>query len=710
MAPQIDDLTAALADRYEIQKEIASGATATIHLAEDLRHGRKVALKVLHPELTSSLAAERFLREIEIISRLTHPHILPLYDSGEVGGVVYFVMPFVQGESLRDRLERERQLPLDEAVRIGCEVADALAYAHKHQVVHRDVKPGNILLEEGHAVVADFGIARAISTAGGKRITETGVAVGTPEYMSPEQAYDDEEVDARADLYSLACVMYEMLAGQPPFSGPNARAIMARHVIDPIPPIRTVRPDVPAHVALAIRKALSKAQSDRFTTLNDFVDAIEAKEGAAQESVATSIAVLPFTNMSASPENEYFSDGMTEEIINALTKIEGLNVVSRTSVFALKGKDQDVRTIGEQLSVSCVLEGSVRRSGETLRVTAQLVDTADGYHLWSERYDRDLQDVFAIQDEIAENIVRELRVILSDEEKHAISKAPTGNVEAYDYYLRGRQYFHQSRKKSLQYARQMFARAIEIDSDFALAYAGIADCSSLLRMYYPSQEVTLGQADIASQKALELDSELPEAHAARGFALWQMKRGDEAEQEFEKAIELDPKQFEAHYFYARQSFAKGDLDKAARLFEDASNIRDDYQAAFFAAQSLAAMGREDEAKGAYRRALQIVRDHLELTPDDPRAATMRAVSLCRLGQLEEGLEWAERAVAIDPDDAGVRYNVACLYSLEGQIDKAIGCLEGAIQVGFGNKAWMENDPDLDPLRGDPRFQKLLKNL
>ncbi|MEE9132142.1 MAG: protein kinase [Gemmatimonadota bacterium] len=710
MAHQLEDLKTALADRYAIKHDLGSGATSTIYLAEDLKHHRQVALKVLNPELVATMGAERFLREIKIVAGLTHPHILPLYDSGEIGGFLYYVMPYVEGESLRDRLTREKQLSVKDAVQIAREVADALGSAHTRNIVHRDIKPGNILLEEGHAVVADFGIARAICAAGATHVTETGLAVGTPVYMSPEQASGESDIDERSDLYSLACVLYEMLAGNPPFVGPNARAIIARHLMDPVPPLTTVRPDIPANVVTAITKALSKEPVDRFPTVTDFADALVAEAPEGDESTARSIAVLPFDNMSASAENEYLSDGITEEIINALAKIGGLAVVSRTSAFAYKGKKLDVRTIGEQLNVACVLEGSVRKSGDRLRITAQLVSVADGYHLWSERYDREMADVFAIQDEIAENIARALRVILSEDEKRAIAKVPPADVEAYEYYLRGRQFFHTNLKRSLRFAREMFTRAIEIDPDYALAWAGIADCSSLLRMYYPASESSLEQADAASSKALELDPNLPEAHAARGFALWQMQRDEEAKHEFETAIELDPQQFEARYFYARQCFTQGDLEKAARLFEEASSVRADYPAAFFAAQSHAALGREAEARAAYRRALEVVGHHLELNPDDPRAATMRAVSLCRLGQRQEGLEWAERAIAIDPEDAGVCYNVACLYALEGQTEKAIDKLECAIQVGFGARNWIANDPDLDSLRDHPRFRALLEGL
>jgi serine/threonine protein kinase/Flp pilus assembly protein TadD len=683
---------------------------ATVYLADDLKHHRKVAVKVLKPELSATLAAERFLREIEIVAALSHPNILPLHDSGAAAGFLYFVMPYVDGESLRERLEREGQLGTEEAVRITCEVADALAAAHRHGVVHRDVKPANILLEADHALVADFGIARAVSAAGAEELTETGIAVGTPHYMSPEQAYGEEDIDHRSDLYSLACVLYEMLVGQPPFTGPNSRAIIARHLVDIVPPIRTVRPEVPMGIARSVRRALSKAAADRFPTLTDFAQALKARDADPQEQAGKSIVVLPFTNMSATPEDEYFSDGITEEIINALTKIEGLQVVSRTSAFAFKGRNQDVRAIGEQLNVSSVLEGSVRRSGNRLRITAQLVNTSDGYHLWSDRYDREIEDVFVVQDEIAEAITQRMQVILSEEDKRTLARIPTTSVNAYEFYLRGRQYFHQFRKKSLEYARQMFEKAIEIDPAYVLAHAGAADCSSLLHMYYPTEPGNLERADRDSRKALDLDPESPEAHAARGFALWQMGNHEEAQSRFEAAMRLDPMQFEARYFFARASFQRGELKKAARLFEEAASVRDDYQASFFAAQSYAALGRNEDAEAAYRRALQVAQDHLELNPDDPRAVTMCAVARCRLGDKVGGLECAEAALSIDPDDAGVRYNVACLYSLEGETDRAIAALEAAIRAGFGRRDWIEHDPDLAPLRDDPRFQSLLASL
>ncbi len=423
-----------------------------------------------------------------------------------------------------------------------------------------------------------------------------------------------------------------------------------------------------------------------------------------------SIAVLPFANLGASSDHEFLSDGITEEIINALSRIEGLNVVSRTSAFSYKGRSEDVRKIGRELGVQAVLEGSVQAVGSKLRITTQLVDVAGGFHLWSERFDREMQDVFAIQDEIAENVVRTLRVFLREDERRALARLPTSNVRAYEYFLRGRQFLYQSRKKSLEFAREMFRRAIQSDPDYALAYAGVANASALIHMYYPTSEGNLEQADEASRKALQLDPGLADAHAARGFALSMLKRFDEAEEEFKTAIDLDPKLFEARYFYARTRFQQGELADAARLFEEASQLREDYQSTFFAAQSHEAMGNTHEAEKLYRRALQVAERHMELNPDDPRAATMRAVSLCRLGEAEEGLHWAEQALAIDPEDAGVRYNVACLYALEGETEKAIDCLEDAVRVGFGNPDWIEQDPDLDGLREHPRFRALLERI
>jgi TolB-like protein/Flp pilus assembly protein TadD len=423
-----------------------------------------------------------------------------------------------------------------------------------------------------------------------------------------------------------------------------------------------------------------------------------------------SIAVLPFANLTGDTKQGYFCEGIAEEIINSLTKVRGLRVASRSSSFIYGRVREDVRRIGQNLDVETVLEGSVRKADDRLRITVQLIDVADGYHLWSERFDRETADIFAIQDEIAENVVRVLRIILSDDDKRAISGMRTPIVEAYDYYLRGKQFLHQSRRKSLQYAKQMFVRATEIDPDYAVAYTGIANCCSFLVHYYPhSSDTTAEEASSASRKALELDPSLAEAHAAHGFALWLMGRNDEARTEFETAILLDPRQFEARYLYARACFQWGQPDRALKLFEEACLIRDDHEARFFAAQTYAKLGREKDAVAAYQRALIAVEKRLELNPDDARAVTMGAVSLLRVGKREAGLQWAERALEIDPDDPGIRYNVACLFALEGQKEKAISCLEEAFQAGFANKEWVEKDPDLDSLRDDPRFQTMLKD-
>src|SRR5438093_12059776 len=381
-------LSAALGDRYRIERVLGRGGVATVYVAEDLRHRRQVAIKVLRPDVAAAIGAERFLREIAIAARLTHPHVLPLIDSGQAEGSLYYVMPYVRGETLRERLVREQRFALKDALRIARELGAGLDYAHREGFVHRDVKPENVLLADGHAVLADFGIARAIFQAGGVHVTEVGLAIGTPEYMSPEQAAGDRELDGRCDVYALACVVYEMLAGEPPFSGNSARAIVARHLSEPPTPLRARRPDAPAAVEQALARALAKDPADRFARVAEFTAALEeTRPGAVPLLVGRtrSIAVLPFVNASADPENEYLSDGISDELINALTKVDGLRIASRTSVFALKGKPQDIRGIGALLGVSAVLEGTVRKADDRLRITVQLAAADDGRTLWSAR-------------------------------------------------------------------------------------------------------------------------------------------------------------------------------------------------------------------------------------------------------------------------------------------------------------------------------------
>ena len=424
-----------------------------------------------------------------------------------------------------------------------------------------------------------------------------------------------------------------------------------------------------------------------------------------------SIAVLAFVNMSNDPENEFFSDGIAEEIINALTKIKALRVAARTSSFAFKGKNEDIGEVGRKLKVHSVLEGSVRKAGNRLRVTAQLIKVADGYHLWSERYDRQLEDVFEIQDEIAENIVRALRVVLGEDEKRAIEKTPTENVQAYEYYLRGRQSQHQLRRTTLQYARRMFDRAIEIDPNFARAHAGIADCCSFLYMYWDGSKANLEGADASSRKALELDPESAEAHTSRGLALTLHSRYQDARQEFEAALGLNPMLYEAHYFYGRACLTEGKFAEAVSHYRDAGRVRpEDYQAIYLSAAPLVKLGRHQEALEAEQQTLKAADAHLDLNPDDARAWYFSAGVLMRLGLRDQALERARRASMIDPEDPAVLYNVGCVYALGGCAEEALDQLDKAIQNGFGHRDWLENDSDLDSIRDQPRFQALLRKL
>jgi TolB-like protein/Tfp pilus assembly protein PilF len=557
----------AISPDYLIESVLGRGGMATVYLATDRRHDRKVAVKVLSPDIAASLGGERFLREIRIAAGLVHPHIVPLIDSGEHDRLLYYVTPYLSGGTLRELLRAQGKLPLAEVIRIAREIGAALDFAHRLGFVHRDVKPENILFADGHAILADFGIARACGPSGtGEGITAGGMAVGTPEYMSPEQAAGEQALGGASDLYSLACVVYEILTGEPPIRGEGGRQTMAMQVSTTPRPVRAVRPELPPRVERALVRALSKDPGERFPTAEDFIRALESEGGSGLVPLAIgrAIAVLPFVNASPDPDNEYLSDGITDELINALAHVDGLRVASRTSGFALKGKPLDVRAIGALLGVAWVLEGTVRRAGDRLRVTAQLSSAEDGRLLWSGRYDRTFADVFAIQEELAHTIVTTLRATSFAELAEPAQKRYTRSVKAYGLYLKGRYAWNKRTQDGITEAIRYFEEAIAEDPAYAPAYTGLADSYSL-QLDYRNVAVDEGFARAMSyaRQALALDDSLAEAHASLAWALfiheWDW---EESRREFARAIALDPRYATAHQWYAFWHTAHRRFDEA----------------------------------------------------------------------------------------------------------------------------------------------------
>jgi len=782
-----------LADRYVIERELGRGGMATVYLAHDLKHDRRVALKVLHPELAATLGPERFLREIRTTARLDHPHILAVHDSGETHGQLWYTMPYVEGESLRDRLRREVQLPVEEAVRLTHEVADALDYAHRHGLVHRDVKPENILLSDGHARVADFGVARALDAAGGSQLTETGMSVGTPAYMSPEQA-SAGQMDGRSDIYALGCVLYEMLAGEPPFTGPTPQAILAKRVLEPVPHVRTLREGVPEPLEQAISRALARAPADRFATAAEFARALARgpSEGASDrpwsarrllpytlgllfasvalvalvltrgtlfgrgarpaasslsdssrpareagpERVAAgkSVAVLPLVNVGNDPEQEYFADGMTDELTSALGKIPGLRVAARSSAFTFKGKTADAREVGEKLRVATVLEGSIRRAGPRLRVAAQLVNTSDGLALWSETYERELKDVFDVQDDIARAILRALQVRLGADDTAHLAGPRTESLEAHDLYLRGRFYYIKYTEPDLRRSLTLYQQALARDSTYAPAWAGMADAWSALADDYLAPSEAYPKAKGAARRAVALDSTLADAHAALGLVLHQYDWDfAAAEHEYQRAIALNPNAAAAYHYYGYVLLSTpARLDSALAVLRRAQSLDP------LSAYTLHDLGWVLQLMGRYGEAIQEGRQALDLDPhawlpldllgrtllltgrpeealrtlrraEDPpphvRAATARA--LVALGQREE----AGRVLRELEQEAARRYvrpeAIAEVYVAFGEVDAAFRWLEAAYRARSTGVLQLKVERHWDPIRSDPRFAALV---
>jgi serine/threonine protein kinase/Tfp pilus assembly protein PilF len=725
-------LESALAGRYRIERELGSGGMATVYLADDVKHHRHVALKVLHSELASTIGPDRFLREVDVLAGLNHPRILPLHDSGDANGFLFFVMPYVQGESLRARMQREQLLPIDASLTIVRQVASALAYAHAHDVIHRDVKPENIMLHEGEAMIADFGIALVLSEANG-RITERGYVVGTPAYMSPEQSLGESDVDARSDIYSLACVLYEMLAGEPPYTAPNAQALVAKRLVDPVPSVRRVRGAVPANVDQALTKALAKIPADRFASVTAFADALFAP--APPQSPA--IAVLPFVNLSTDPENEYFADGITEDVIAHLSKMRALKVISRTSVMPFKKSAESLKQIGAKLGATTLLEGSVRRSGDRVRIVAQLIDADADRYLWSDTYDRQLTDIFQIQTDVALQIAAALKTELTVDEHARLRKEPTSNVEAYKLFLQGRHWYVKYTTSAMHEAISCFERAIALDPNYALAYANMAIAyTEIAEIGAVPPGEAFPYAREAAAKALELDPMLAEAHSTIAYLKLCDFDWAGAERAFKRALELDPNSADTYDLYGRLCSAQRRFDEAIALLRRAQEM-DPLAHRLDVATTLLRAGRYTEAAIRAESALAF-------EPELDRAHATLGWALLKNGNADAGLASLERAVSLSPDTTqwiaqlGLAYGLTgrtdkareILRQLEteamhgyvspyqlvfaytgvGELDRALDLLERAVQEHAGAAYGIKGSFLLAPLQSHPRFQALLRKM
>ncbi len=737
-----------LSERFVVERELGRGGMATVYLARETKHERQVAIKILHREVSASFGKERFLREIGIAARLSHPHLVPLIDSGEADGLLYYVSSFIAGGSLRDRLEREGQLPVDDAVRIATEVGAGLDYAHRAGFVHRDVKPENILFADGHALLADFGIARAVAdhsnpSQAPDNVTDAGIAVGTPAYMSPEQAAGERKLDARSDVYSLGCVIFEMLTGEPPFLSPSARQVMSRHMVETPRRLRTIRPDVPAAIDDAVRRALQKEPSARWATISEFANALRAESaphGRVLTAARRGIAVLPFVNASPDAENEYLSDGLTDELINALARVEGIRVASRTSVFALKGKPQDVRAIGALLDSAYVLEGTVRRAGAQLRITAQLTSTDDGTLLWSQRYDRQLDDVFAIQDEISQTIVNTLLAGTLSELVTPAAERHTRNVRAYSLYLKGRFDMNLRTQAGVANAIRYFEQAIDEDPTYALAYTGLAD-SYALQLDYRSIPVHEG-LDLAkkfAEKAIELDPTLAEPHASlawRHFIYdWDW---DAAIRGFRRAIQLDPRYAWAHQLYGFVLASRGQHGEslveghtAVELDPGSVSARRSLgwsyyyarrweQSRFHLERAIAMNPNAEETyrvighvlavTGEYVEAERLLREAAAMPEAGTYTRATLAYCLARAGKVHDA-----RAILGELSDEATTGYVspvafATVHLGLGEVDRAVDWTERAYAERRGWMCYLKVNPIVDPMRGHPRFESLIQRL
>ena len=753
----------ALADRYRIERELGVGGMARVYLARDLKHDRLVAVKVMLPEVAASFGAERFLREIQLAARLTHPHILPLLDSGTADGVPFYVMPFVDGEDIRAWLDRDGRLGVADAVQIAREVADALNYAHAADVLHRDVKPENILMLAGHAVMLDFGVARAMSASmeedAGADGEAAGMAVGTPAYMSPEQAAGEAGIDGRSDQYGLGLMLWEMLAGEQPFTGPTAQAVIAKRFFEVPAPIDTKRPEVPPHVVDALTRSLASDPADRFATAGAFAKELARATATAPAPAAPafpSIAVLPFTNIGSDPENAFLADGIADEVISALGRLRTLQVAARTSSYAFRGKTDDLASIGTALKVAHVLEGSVQRGGARIRVKVALLRVADGQQLWNAQFDRLLDDVFAIQDEISASISGALEATLvfgaagaptagaptaGAPAPMARAAAPSTDVETYQLYLKGRFQWNRRTEEGLSEAVALFHAATERDPQFAPAFAGLADSYVVLGTYgarAPHEVMPLARE--MARKALAIDPSLAEPHAALGMVAASYEHDwAAAEASFARAVTLAPAYATAYQWravalwvpLARFDDAMADIAQAQTL--DPLSLAISATAGIV----LALAGRCDDAIARHSQTLALapkfgmahfflaqaqlgaglvadaeesVAQAIDLTGGSPEMFTLGALVSAAMGDRSRAQDVRDGLLGLREERYVGASLIARAHLASGSPDDAITWLQRAVDERDADVIYLGARHEYAPLLGASAFTDLLDQL
>ncbi len=735
-------LSSALAGQYRVDGELGQGGMATVYLARDLKHDRDVALKVLRSDLSETLVRDRFLREIRLAARLNHPHILPLYDSGEAGGFLYFVMPVMRGQTLRTRLAAG-PMPVDEAVRVASQVADALDHAHRQDIVHRDVKPENILLHEGHAIVADFGIGKALaaSSAASSAFTQVGLTVGTPAYMSPEQAAG-AEVDGRSDLFALGCVMYEMLTGEVAFSAPTVQATIARRFTHSPSPVSTRRRDIPGQVDGAVTRLLEKDADDRFRSGAEVAIALRTPAvtpttpvRVTQAPARKAIVVLPFANLSPDPENEFFSEGLTEELIADLSRVQALRVISRVSAMRLKDTTLSMAEIGRELDVQYVLTGSVRRAGSALRITAQLTDVADDAQLWAGKYSGTIDDVFDLQERVSRAIVNALEVRLSAAESGRLSRRMIHDARAFEYFLQARQLVRRY-GASMERVEALLAQARAIEGNTPplralAAYLLIAQ----VRGGMSTMQELLDRADAEGQALIDEAPDEAFGYSLRGIVGYERGNQAAAVRFLGQALERDHSDQDAWFFcgiaYQAAGQVRAALDVSARFLEadPLSPMALLLQAActWFAGQQglgLEAMrgaltsdpenpimhwtagythllvGRRDEAA----RNIAWMRQN---APTMPYTLQLDSIEAALNGDPARGLAMVA-GLKEAPFDSHITFHLAESFAMTGDIESGLDLLSRAVERGFYPVEFMRQFcPFLAPLRSTPRFAVIL---